>query len=407
MAADNILAALDIGTTKVVAVVGEMDAEGGIFVIGHGQSAAEGLRRGIVVDMEKAANSVRRAVEDAQMVSGTEIDRITVGIAGEHVRSLNSHGVIAVNRSDNEITRADVKKAIEAARAIAIPVDREIIHVIPQNYSVDDQSGISAPVGMSGVRLEVETHIVTASLTTARNIYRVLERCHLQVDHIVLEALALSNVLLTRDEIDIGAIIVDIGGDITNLSVFVDGAIRHTSVVALGGKNITNDLAIGLRTPLDQAESLKREYGAAIVSSVDHEELVTVTGAAGHPSREISRGVIASIIEPRMEEIFSLVSRELRRMGLTEVPAAGLTLTGGGAQLPGALALAEQILDMPARIGQAREIEHTPEELSQTRYSTVLGLLHYAFHNEPSATSGSLGVKSLFKKIENWISKQL
>ncbi len=406
MAAENILAALDIGTSKIVAIVGEMDAEGKMYVIGHGLALSEGLRRGVVVDMEKAVKSVRKAVDDAQMVSGTEIDRITVGISGEHIRSINSHGVIAVNRSDNEITRADVNKAIEAARAIAIPVDREIIHVIPQSFTVDEQSNVKDPIGMTGVRLEVEAHIVTASVTTARNLYRVLERCQLDIDHIVLEALALSNVLLAEEETEMGAIVVDLGGDLTNLSVFYDGAIRHTAVIPLGGRNITNDIAIGLRTPVDKAESLKTTKGAAMSSMVDPEEMIVVHAAVGRDPKEISRHVLASIIEPRMEEIFSLVSREIRRISLNETPGAGIILTGGASLLPGCGTLAEQILDLPVRDGHVAGWEHVPDELTDNRFATSLGLLCYAFHNEPIKGSRNRGMRSLMKRFENWISRK-
>ncbi len=406
MSQENIIAALDIGTTKILCLVGEMDAEGRIYAIGHGQSSAEGLRKGIVVDMEKTVTSIRRAVDDAQLVSGTEIDSLTVGIAGEHIRSINSHGVIAVGRSDNEITAQDVKRAIDAARAVAIPVDREIIHVIPQDFSVDDQAGIKDPVGMTGVRLEVEAHIVTASVTSAKNIYRALERSHLGVDHMVLESLALSEVLLSSDEAEVGVIVVDIGGDITSVSVFYDSAIRYTSVVSLGGKNVTSDIAIGLRTSVDQAEKLKIAHGAAVASLVDPEEMITVAGAVGRADKEVSRNVLASIVEPRMEEIFSLVDREIKKAGITDMPAAGIVLAGGGALLPGTIELAEQIFDMPVRLGRIQNIEHIPEELDSARYVTAHGLLHYGFGNEPLKGSKSGTVRGLLKRFENWITRQ-
>ncbi|MGD8823128.1 MAG: cell division protein FtsA [Anaerolineales bacterium] len=407
MAEERMVAALDIGTTKIVALVGEMDEQGGIYVIGHGQAPAEGLRRGIVVDMDKTVKSIRKAVEDAQMVSGTEIDRVTVGIAGEHIRSINSHGVIAVGRSDNEITAADVNRAIEAARTVAIPVDREIIHVIPQSFSVDDQTGIKDPVGMSGVRLEVEAHIVTASVTSAKNIYRALERCNLIVDHMVLESLATSHVLLSENEMEIGAVVVDIGGDITNLSVFYDGAIRHTAVVTLGSKNVTNDIAIGLRVSVDQADELKLSYGSALASIVDPEEMLPVQGVAGREARDISCNVLASIIEPRMEEVFSLVEREMKRVHHGEVLTAGMVLTGGGAMLPGTVELAEQMFDLPVRKGMLRGIDHTPEELNNIRFATAHGLLLYGFTHEPPEGKKTGSVRSIFKRIENWISRQL
>ncbi len=406
MTNENIVAALDIGTTKIVCLVGEMDDEERIYVIGHGQSPAEGLRRGIVVDMEKTVTSVRKAIEDAQMVSGTEIDRITVGIAGEHIRSINSHGVIAVGRSDNEITSQDVKKAIDAARAVAIPVGREIIHVIAQDFSVDDQGGIKDPVGMSGVRLEVEAHIVTASVTSAKNIFRALERCHLGVDHIVLESVAISDVLLTAEEMEMGVIVVDVGGDITTISVFYDGAIRYTGVSFLGGKNVTSDIAIGLRTTVDQAERLKIQYGAALASIVDPEEMITVKGAVGRPDKELSRNVLASIIEPRMEEIFSLVLREIKKAGISDMPAAGIVLTGGGSMLAGMTELAEQIFDMPVRLGTIGRIEHIPDELDNVRYVTAHGLLHYGFRHEPLKGGRSGRVRGFLKRFENWITRR-
>lgn len=406
MPSEKLVAALDIGSTKIVALVGEADEQGRIYVIGHGEAPAEGLRRGIVVNMERTVRSIRRAIDDAQMVSGTEIDKVTAGIAGEHVRSLNSHGVIAVSRTDNEITAADVKRAIEAARAIAIPVDREIIHVIPQDYNVDGQSGIKDPVGMSGVRLEVEAHIVTASVTTAKNIYRAMERCHLIVDHLVLESIALSNVLLSDVETESGVILVDMGGDISNVSVFYDGAIRHTAVIPLGGRNITNDIAIGLRTSVTAAENIKIAYGSAIGSGIDENEKISIGKTNGKLSIQVSRRVVASIIEPRLEEILSLVMREVRQAGLSALPTAGAILTGGGSLLPGVTTLAEQVLDMPVRTESFDGIDSTPEELQGPRYATVHGLLKYGFQNEPVVNRQRENFRGIVRKFENWIASQ-
>jgi len=255
--------------------------------------------------------------------------------------------------------------------------------------------------------LELEAHIVTASITTAKNIYRALERCNLDVDHMVLESLAVSGALLSENELEAGVILVDVGGDLTNVSVFYEGAIRHTAVVSLGGKNVTNDIAIGLRTPVEQAEALKIGYGAALASMVDPEEMISVSGAAGRPAKDISRNVLASIIEPRMEEILSLVIREIKKAGLSEIPAAGLIITGGGAMMPGMVELAEQIFDMPVRCGELSGIETTPEELHNNRYATVHGLLIYGFGHEPIRSGHSSAVKSFLKKFENWISKKL
>ncbi|MBD3402338.1 cell division protein FtsA [candidate division GN15 bacterium] len=406
MADETIVAALDIGTTKIVALVVSVDETDRIFVLGAGQAPAEGLRRGVVVDMDKTVKSIQKAVKDAEMVTGTTIDSVTVGIAGEHIRSINSHGVVAVGRADNEILATDVAKAIEAARTVAIPVDREIIHVIPQMYSVDDQTGVKDPVGMSGVRLEVEAHIVTASVTSAKNIYRALERCDLAIDHMVLEALALSGVLLSENDTDNGIAVVDIGGDITNLSIFHDGAIRHTAVVSLGGKNVTNDIAIGLRTSVEQAEDLKTTHGSALASLVDPEEMLPVEAMAGRQAREISCNVLASIIEPRMEEILSMVSRELKKSARPDQLTGGLVLTGGGSLLPGTVELAEQLFDMPVRQGVIHGLEHVPEELNSNRYAGALGLALYGATHDPLGETKGGAVRGLLRRIENWISKQ-
>jgi cell division protein FtsA len=406
MAKENIVAALDIGTTKILALVGEMDEHGDIHVIGHGVSAAEGLRRGVVVDMDKTVKSIRKAIDDAQLVSGVLIDRVSVGIAGEHIYSINSHGVVAVSRSDNEITAADVKRAVDAARTIAIPVDREIIHVIPQEYSVDDQTGVHDPVGMNGVRLEVEVHIVTASVTSARNIYRALERCRLGVDHMLLESLAMAEVITTPQEISSGCVLIDIGGDITNLSVFFESTIRHTAVVGLGGRNVTSDIAIGLRLTVEQAEALKCTHGAALASSVDASETIVIPSAIDRSSRDISRHVLASIIEPRMEEIFSLIAKELKKAVRPDLFASGLILTGGGALLPGTIELAEQMFDLPVRLGQLRKFASTPDDLNTSRFVTAHGLLHYGFHHEPEQMAGHGAARRILRRFENWITRQ-
>jgi len=406
MPTEHLVAALDIGTTKIVALVGEVDAHGQIYVIGHGEAPAEGLRRGVVVSMEKTVNAIRKAIDDAQMISGTEIDRVTTGIAGEHVRSINSHGVIAVSRTDNEITSADVNRAIEAAKAVAIPVDREIIHVIAQEYNVDDQTNIKNPIGMTGVRLEVEAHIVTASVTTAKNLYRAMERCNLAIEHVVLESLALSNVLLTEDETDSGVILVDIGGELTNVSVFFDGAIRHTAIVPLGGRNITNDIAIGLRTSPLEAENLKIAFGAAMSSLVESRDMIPLHHANGKHGKEISRRILASIIESRLEEVLSLVMREMRQVGLSHIPSSGAVLTGGGALLPGAAQLAEQIMDMPVRLGTINGFENTPDELRNPRYATVHGLLSYAIQHEFPTAGKKENLRGFMRKFENWIARQ-
>lgn len=384
-----------------------MDAEGSVYVIGHGTAPADGLKKGVVVDMDKTVKAIDKAVGDAQMVSGVEIDRVSVGIAGEHTRSINSHGVVTVSRSDNEITAADVKRAIDAARTVAIPVDREIIHVVPQTYSVDDQSGIQDPIGMTGVRLEVEVHIVTASVTSARNVYRALERCHLGVDHVVLESLALSQVLLNETNLESGCVVIDIGGDITGVSVFFDGAIRHSSTVPLGGRHVTNDIAIGLRTSVSQAEELKIAHGAALTTFVDASEMIEVPGPGGRATKEISRNVLASIIEPRVEEIFSMVGRDLRQVVPLDRLASGIILTGGGSMLSGTTELAEQIFDVPARPGELRGFAHVPDNLSAPCFAAGFGLLMYGFGNEPSAVRRGGVLRSWLSRLEDWITRKM
>lgn len=406
MTRENIIAAVDLGTSKIMALVAEMDAEGKVYVIGHGSYPAEGLRRGVVVDMDKTVTSVKKAVNDAAMVSGTEIDRVTVGIAGEHIRSVNSHGVVAVSRTDNEITKTDIDKVLEAARSVAIPVDREIIHVIPQGFTVDDQSGITDPIGMSGVRLEVEAHLVTASIATSRNFYRIFERCNLEVDNIVLESLALEEVLLSSEQTDYGVVVIDIGAELTGISVFFDGAIRHTAIIPLGGKNVTNDIAIGLRATIDQAEALKIGHGAALASFVDPEEMITIESAGARGSREISRHVLASIIEPRMEEILSLAVREVKKANAKEMLTGGFVLSGGGALLAGTAELAEQMLDMPAELGIIEHFEHIPEEINSIAHATAHGLILYGFNNEPMKSGASGRVKRLLRKFEQWVTSK-
>ncbi|MDZ4723662.1 MAG: cell division protein FtsA [candidate division Zixibacteria bacterium] len=405
MAGESMVAALDIGTSKIVCIIGERDSCGGIFVIGHGHAPVDGLKRGMVVDMDKTVKSIRKAIDDAQLVSGTEIDRVTVGIAGEHIRSIDSHGVVAIGRSDHEITSLDMTRAIEAARTIAIPVDREIIHVIPQDYSVDDQTNIKDPVGMSGVRLEVQAHIVTASVTSAKNIFRALERSRLGIDHMVLESLALSEFVLTERETETGSVSVDIGGEITDVSLFYDNAIRHTAVIPVGGRHVTNDIAIGLKMTIDQAEELKIAHGAALASLVDPADMIHIPGIAGRSMRELSRNVLASICEPRMEEILALVGREIKKEARNKSLTGGLVLTGGGSLLPGTLELAEQMFSMPVRRGVIRGIEHTPDELNSVRYATVHALMQYGFkHEAKDQHRGSM--KSWIRKMENWITKQ-
>lgn len=405
MAQTRILTGLDIGTTKIAAIIAEIgEADEPPRLIGLGMVPSEGLRRGVVVDLEKTVRAIAKAVSDAELMAGLKVDSVIAGLSGDHVRSINSHGVIAVARSDREITELDVERVIEAARAVAIPADREIIHVLPQEYIIDEQTGIKVPVGMSGVRLETEVHIVTAAATAVRNIYRAINRCEIEVEALVLEALASSYALVGDEEQELGVAVIDIGGSKTDIAVFFDGSIRHTSTVPLGGKNVTNDIAIGLRTPIDQADDIKMAYGAAVPSMVNADEMISVPGIGGRGAREISRHVLASIIGPRMEEIFTLVQREVRKANYSDTLAAGVVLTGGGSLLPGSVELAEQIFDMPVKVGIPRRFEGLSDMIESPVHAAGVGLIQYGLTHadEMVKKSRTMGI---FKRMEQWFNE--
>jgi cell division protein FtsA len=404
MAESRIITGIDIGTSRIRVIIAESEDGGEPVFLGYGSAPAEGLRRGVVVNMEKTVQALTAAVEEAEIMASERINSAVAGIAGDHIKSINSHGVIGVSRSDNEIGERDVNKAIEAASAIAIPADREIVHVLPQEYTIDEQSGIKNPLGMTGVRLEVEVHIVTAAVTSAKNIYRSLERCEINIEHLVLQALASSYANISGSEEEIGVVLIDIGGDLTDVAVFYDGSIRHTGVVPLGGRNVTNDIAIGLRTSVDQAERLKLSYGSALTAMVDPDEMMEVPATMGRKPRTISRNVLASIIEPRMEEILSLVAREIKKANPPEALASGAILTGGGSMLPHVVELCEQILDMPVRLGVPSGIEELPEELIKPENATAIGLVDFGHRHGPGHEVKKGGLRGLLRRIENWIS---
>ncbi len=404
---EGIITGLDIGTTKIGVVVAEVVEEGLFKILGIGSAPSEGLKRGVVVNLEKAVDSVRAAIDDAELVTGNKISFVYASITGDHIRSINSKGVIAVGRSSSEIVQSDVERAVEAAKTVAIPSDREIIHVLPQEYKVDDQSGIKDPVGFSGVRLEVDVHIVTGSVSSAQNILRCIEKAGIEVDELVLQPLASSYAVLTKDEMELGCVVIDMGGGTTDLAVFHEGAVKHTAVIGIGGKNVSSDLAIGLRTPLEQAERLKCNYGSALSSLVDASEMVTVPGVAGRESKEVSRSVLASIIEPRVEEIFSLVARELKKSHFTEMLAAGVVLTGGAAQLDGVLELAEQIFDLPAKLGTPLQYENSAEITPGPAFATGIGSIHYALTRleKGAIRSRPGGFAKKYDKIKRWLNE--
>jgi len=330
----NLLVGLDIGTSKVVAIVGEMQADGDVEVIGLGSHPSRGLKKGVVVNIESTVQSIQRAVEEAELMAGCEIHSVYVGIAGSHVRSLNSHGIVAIK--EKEVTQSDVDRVLDAARAVAIPADQEILHTLPQEYIIDNQEGVREPVGMSGVRLEAKVHMVTGAVSAAQNIVKCIRRCGLEVDDIILEQLASSYAVLTDDEKELGVCLVDIGGGTTDIAVFTDGAIRHTAVIPIAGDQVTNDIAVALRTPTQHADEIKMRYACALSQLASTEETIEVPSVGDRPPRRLARQTLAEVVEPRYEELMSLVQAELRRSGFEDLIAAGMVLTGGSSNVAGA-----------------------------------------------------------------------
>jgi cell division protein FtsA len=382
---------LDIGTTKISAIIAEQEKGGSVKIVGVGVAPSEGLRRGVVVNLEKTVSSITKAVEEAERMSGIPIKTVYAGIAGDHIRSINSRGVIAVSGRGNEITPADVERVVEAAKAVAIPMDREIIHVIPQGFIVDDQDGVKDPVGMSGVRLEAEVHIITGAVTSARNMCRSIQRCGLKVNDLVLEPLASAHAVLAPDERDLGVVLLDVGGGTTDVAVFYEGSVRHTAIVPLGGSNVTSDIAIGLRTPIDRAEEIKIQHGCALAAMVKPEEELVVPGVGGRPDKRISRHLLASMIEPRMEEIYQLANREVKKHHYADLLGAGVVITGGSSLMEGAVELAEQVFQMPVRRGVPSGLTGLAENVRDPRHSTGVGLILHALDGEVSENGNGSG----------------
>ena len=402
MGKQNLIVGLDIGTTKIAVIISELEESGPPRIVGMGTSRSEGLKRGVVINLEKTVESITKALEDAEMMAGVKVNSVFAGIAGDHIRSINSRGVIALSGSGSEISSKDVERVINAARAVALPMDREIIHVLPQEYTVDDQSGIKDPIGMSGVRLEAEVHIVTGAVTSAQNIYRSVKKAGLEVCDLVLQPLASSYALLSPEEEELGVALIDLGGGTTDIAIFHDGSIRHTAVIGLGGNNVTNDIAIGLRTPVEQAEEIKKSYGCALSSLVDSDEMIKVPGVGGREPKEISRGVLAAIIEPRAEEIFSLVLREIKKTNYSDLLVAGVVLTGGGSLMEGMIELAEQIFDMPAKKGIPQGFSGLVDLVSTPIHSTGVGLILYGLEQlKDGKSKGGSKEKGWFRRMKN------
>lgn len=369
---EDLIVGLDIGTTKVCAVVGET-TEDGIDIIGIGSHPSKGLRKGVVINIESTVDSIKRAISEAELVAGCDITSVFAGIAGGHIKGLNSHGIVAVK--DKEVSDNDLVRVIDAAQAVAIPLDREVIHVLPQEYIIDDQDGIREPLGMSGVRLEAKVHIVTAAVTSAQNIVKCANRCGLNVSDIILQPLASAEAVLTPDEKELGVCLVDIGGGTTDIIVLSEGAIVHTSVLTLGGNHITNDVAVGLRTPAAEAERIKQKYGCALSSMVGKDETIEVPSVGGRKPRILSRQILSEIIEPRVEEIFSLVRQEIIKSGFEDRIASGVVITGGSTILNGMPELAEQVFNMPVRRGTPRAIGGLVDVVKSPMYATGVGLV--------------------------------
>lgn len=395
---------LDIGTSKVVALVGEVDADGNLEIIGIGTHKSTGLRKGVVVNIESTVQSIQRAIEEAELMAGCQIHSVYAGIAGSHIRSLNSHGIVAIR--DREVQAADVERVIDAAQAVAIPADQKVLHILPQEYIIDSQEGVREPLGMSGVRLEAKVHLVTCAVNAVQNIEKCIRRCGLEVDDIILEQLASSYSILTDDEKELGVCLVDIGGGTTDIAVFTEGSIKHTAVIPIAGDQVTNDIAMALRTPTPFAEEIKIKYACALTQLARADEIIKVPGVGERISRELSRQALAEVVEPRYDELFTLIQAELRRSGFEDLVAAGIVLTGGTARIEGAVELAEEIFHMPVRVGAPANVKGLGDIVKNPIYATGVGLLQYGIRQQ---RDGKPGVEteetrtSVIGKIKRWI----
>ena len=392
---ENLIVGLDIGTTKICAIVGNLTDEG-LDIVGIGTSPSKGLRKGVVINIESTVAAIRKALQEAELMAGCEIKSVFAGIAGGHIKGFNSQGVIAVK--NREVTKEDIARVIDAAKAVAIPMDREVIHILPQEFIIDDQDGIKEPLGMSGVRLEAKVHIVTGAVASAQNIIKSCNRAGVDVGDIVLEQLASAEAVLSADEKELGVAMVDIGGGTTDIAIYFDGAIKHTAVLSLGGNHLTNDIAVGLRTPMGEAEKIKHAYGCCLGSMVGKDETIEVPSVGGREPRVLSRQLLAEILEPRVEEIFTLVNRELVKSGFEDLIASGVVITGGTSILPGMPELAEQIFNMPVRRGVPRDIGGLTDVVNSPVYATGVGLVKYGSRNMETRNF-TIGQENVFDKV--------
>jgi len=402
----NLVVGLDIGTSKVLAIVGEVSETGEVQVIGVGHHPSRGMKKGVVVNIESTVQSIQRAIEEAELMAGCQIQSVYAGIAGSHIRSINSHGTVAIK--DKEVGTNDVDRVIESARALAIPADQKVLHVIPQEFIIDGQEGIREPIGMSGVRLEAKVHIVTGAVSAAQNIVKCVRRCGLEVDDIILEQLASSLSVLTEDEKELGVCMVDIGGGTTDISVFTEGAIRHTAVIPIAGDQVTNDIAVALRTPTQHAEDIKKKYGCALTQIATSDESIEVPSVGDRPPRKLARQTLAEVIEPRIEELYGLILAELRRSGFEDLIGSGIVLTGGSAKMEGMIDLAEEVFHMPVRLGIPQGVGGLSGVVHNPIYATGVGLVLFGAHARGGSRYGlvaqpaSVGLHGVLGKMKSW-----
>src|SRR6186997_1363415 len=404
---DRYLVGLDVGTSKVCAIVGELIDDGSLDIVGIGVAESRGIRRGVIVNLEAAVESIKKAIEEAELMAGVEIDAVHLSMAGPHIKGFNSRGVIAVAGKSREITRDDVRRAIEAAKAVSLPAGRDILHVLPQDFVVDEQDGIGAPVGMTGARLEVNVHIVTSSTTATQNIVSCVNRAGVHVIDTVIEQIAAAEAVLTQDEKELGVALVDIGGGTTDIAIFERGSLWHTAVIGVGGDHFTSDIAVGLRMPIPDAEKLKRKCGCALSAMVDEDETMDVASVGGRRPRVMARRILSEILQPRAEEIFHLVWDEIRRAGYEKSLNSGIVLTGGGAILEGMPEIAEQIFDLPVRRGTPIGVGGLADHISSPVFATPVGIALYAHRNRVPEARGAGGafsrvvsqLRSIFKEF--------
>ena len=401
---NRIIVGLDIGTSKVVAIVGEINPEGRLEIIGLGSHGSKGLKKGVVVNIESTVQSIQRTIEEAELMAGCQIQSVYAGIAGSHIRSMGSHGIVAIR--DREVFQPDIDRVIDAAQAVAIPADQKILHILPQEFIIDTQEGVKEPLGMSGVRLEAKVHLVTCAVNAAQNIEKCIKQCGLGVDDIILEQLASSYSVLTEDEKDLGVCMVDIGGGTSDIAIYTEGAIKHTAVIPIAGDQVTNDIAMALRTPTQNAEEIKIKYACALGSLAGENETIKVPSVGEREDRSLSRQALAEVVEPRYEELFTLIQAELRRSGFEDLIPAGIVLTGGASKMEGVVELAEEIFHMPVSIGKPKNVSGLADIVRNPIYATAVGLLQYGAAQGDRAgrpAAAEAAGDSMWSKVKQWL----